>query len=114
MPLSPGKTSWRVRPAIPFSSSEALPARSPRPLIVHSTWRAPFNTADSEFATASPRSLWQCTDHTALSEFGIRSRSEEHTSELQSLTNLVCRLLLEKKKKSKIECTQVSPGRTLN
>src|SRR5438046_7360587 len=27
-------------------------------------------------------------------------RSEEHTSELQSLTNLVCRLLLEKKKKA--------------
>src|SRR5258706_6793743 len=26
-----------------------------------------------------------------------RTRSEEHTSELQSLTNLVCRLLLEKK-----------------
>src|SRR5437016_7679035 len=33
----------------------------------------------------------------------ISSRSEEHTSELQSLTNLVCRLLLEKKKKRKIE-----------
>src|SRR5437016_11897091 len=30
------------------------------------------------------------------------SRSEEHTSELQSLTNLVCRLLLEKKKKKKV------------
>src|SRR5438093_4337457 len=30
-----------------------------------------------------------------------RFRSEEHTSELQSLTNLVCRLLLEKKKKKK-------------
>src|SRR5438093_9047742 len=29
------------------------------------------------------------------------NRSEEHTSELQSLTNLVCRLLLEKKKKKK-------------
>src|SRR5258706_7366191 len=28
------------------------------------------------------------------------TRSEEHTSELQSLTNLVCRLLLEKKKKT--------------
>src|SRR5258706_6996430 len=27
-------------------------------------------------------------------------RSEEHTSELQSLTNIVCRLLLEKKKKT--------------
>src|SRR5438046_5931081 len=30
---------------------------------------------------------------------GSRERSEEHTSELQSLTNLVCRLLLEKKKR---------------
>src|SRR5258706_1908208 len=30
------------------------------------------------------------------------SRSEEHTSELQSLTNLVCRLLLEKKKEETI------------
>src|SRR5258706_10471548 len=29
-------------------------------------------------------------------------RSEEHTSELQSLTNLVCRLLLEKKKNKKL------------
>src|SRR5258706_12095489 len=29
---------------------------------------------------------------------GANRRSEEHTSELQSLTNLVCRLLLEKKK----------------
>src|SRR5438093_7508605 len=36
-------------------------------------------------------------------EAADRGRSEEHTSELQSLTNLVCRLLLEKKKK------QVSP-----
>src|SRR5258706_1799440 len=32
-------------------------------------------------------------------------RSEEHTSELQSLTNLVCRLLLEKKKKTSIATT---------
>src|SRR5437016_12057548 len=30
-----------------------------------------------------------------------QNRSEEHTSELQSLTNLVCRLLLEKKKNKK-------------
>src|SRR2546427_9174576 len=29
-----------------------------------------------------------------------RNRSEEHTSELQSQSNLVCRLLLEKKKKT--------------
>src|SRR2546427_2075379 len=42
----------------------------------------------------------------AVGAFGIRQsreipeRSEEHTSELQSQSNLVCRLLLEKKKKT--------------
>src|SRR2546430_10053000 len=32
----------------------------------------------------------------------VEERSEEHTSELQSQSNLVCRLLLEKKKKHKL------------
>src|SRR3989441_9641153 len=41
---------------------------------------------------------------------GQGARSEEHTSELQSLAYLVCRLLLEKKKKKKIDRT----GRPLN
>src|SRR5262245_62934590 len=36
-----------------------------------------------------------------------KARSEEHTSELQSLRHLVCRLLLEKKKTQKDPC----PGR---
>src|SRR5690606_39366762 len=35
-------------------------------------------------------------------------RSEEHTSELQSRENLVCRLLLEKKKKSKTNQPHIS------
>src|SRR5258706_16182710 len=35
----------------------------------------------------------------AIEQYTKAARSEEHTSELQSLTNLVCRLLLEKKKK---------------
>src|SRR2546430_10072443 len=49
-------------------------------------------------------------DHRPSHEFEIRtlsnsnSRSEEHTSELQSQSNLVCRLLLEKKKKTNIQC----------
>src|SRR2546430_15599216 len=34
---------------------------------------------------------------------GMAPRSEEHTSELQSQSNLVCRLLLEKKKKKNIQ-----------
>src|SRR2546430_5692697 len=39
------------------------------------------------------------------------NRSEEHTSELQSQSNLVCRLLLEKKKKKKkkqLLCTKIN------
>src|SRR5438477_3439032 len=42
-------------------------------------------------------------------------RSEEHTSELQSHVNLVCRLLLEKKKNCRKSATLVSPeiGRIL-
>src|SRR5437016_6537262 len=45
---------------------------------------------------------WRVKDVEALADVVHNvmniSRSEEHTSELQSLTNLVCRLLLEKKK----------------
>src|SRR2546430_3603547 len=42
------------------------------------------------------------------------ARSEEHTSELQSQSNLVCRLLLEKKKKRKNEfSTSDSPSTSL-
>src|SRR2546426_7284954 len=36
-------------------------------------------------------------------------RSEEHTSELQSPCNLVCRLLLEKKKKTKLRRNEQTP-----
>src|SRR5688572_26711040 len=45
-----------------------------------------------------------CTDQidvTVTIDIGSCNRSEEHTSELQSQSNLVCRLLLEKKKKKK-------------
>src|SRR5438874_10371904 len=40
------------------------------------------------------------TNYTHRFERGVRSRSEEHTSELQSRRDLVCRLLLEKKKET--------------
>src|SRR5438093_3939210 len=40
-------------------------------------------------------------------------RSEEHTSELQSLTNLVCRLLLEKKKKNQIQSQRSQSGKEM-
>src|SRR5256885_3401899 len=40
------------------------------------------------------------------------SRSEEHTSELQSPCNLVCRLLLEKKKNNELACVSESTHST--
>src|SRR5262245_63889028 len=40
-------------------------------------------------------------DKEVTARFRREARSEEHTSELQSLRHLVCRLLLEKKKKKK-------------
>src|SRR5690554_7347349 len=40
--------------------------------------------------------------HSMILEVKSNSRSEEHTSELQSRPHLVCRLLLEKKKKTNI------------
>src|SRR2546430_3809290 len=42
---------------------------------------------------------------------GLWNRSEEHTSELQSQSNLVCRLLLEKKNTTKPVPRRVSTGR---
>src|SRR5438093_9300779 len=69
-----------------------------------------FNdTATTEIYTLSLHDALPISDGTTLSgqttvEFitvpaaRAAPRSEEHTSELQSLTNLVCRLLLEKKK----------------
>ena len=44
-----------------ISSSEALPARSPIPLMQPSTCRTPVSMAVRLLATASPRSLWQWT-----------------------------------------------------
>src|SRR6266566_10026403 len=43
-----------------------------------------------------------------------RRRSEEHTSELQSPCNLVCRLLLEKKKKNIISSIQLKQKKNKN
>src|SRR2546430_13278178 len=45
--------------------------------------------------------IFAAADETVRAAGGLnRLRSEEHTSELQSQSNLVCRLLLEKKKKN--------------
>src|SRR5438876_4113832 len=65
------------------SSKSGFPYRTPIP--VGPSILCPLN------ARKSASKLWTSTSW--------RSRSEEHTSELQSPVHLVCRLLLEKKKK---------------
>src|SRR2546430_12946139 len=72
-----------------LTTSSVFPPLGRLPIIVPSPGRCPGKgrPASSHSATA----LLRRTD-------SARSRSEEHTSELQSQSNLVCRLLLEKKK----------------
>src|SRR2546426_6449815 len=61
--------------------------------------------ADDDVADAAP-GVQPCVQEAKL---GLaRIRSEEHTSELQSPCNLVCRLLLEKKKKAYNTCNPES------
>src|SRR5256885_10006201 len=82
------------------SSSRATSAEA----VVWSTKTAPFfmpAKAPSGPIVTARRSLSLPTQHITKSWPSAAARSEEHTSELQSPCNLVCRLLLEKKKKHK-------------
>src|SRR5258706_4406646 len=49
-----------------------------------------------------PRAYAVAANATGVVNVSGPRRSEEHTSELQSLTNIVCRLLLEKKKRTEV------------
>src|SRR5580698_9437844 len=62
------------------------------------------------FERALPPAYTACTPRPGSR--AASNRSEEHTSELQSHVNLVCRLLLEKKKKASSSCLSHSPTRT--
>src|SRR5256885_3773334 len=66
----------------------------------------PYTTLFRSSLGSSPDAAWPFS-RVSFSGLGFpqrssRQRSEEHTSELQSPCNLVCRLLLEKKKKTLI------------
>src|SRR3989454_2892887 len=67
-----------------------------------------------DFRAALARQLERAGDGAFIAQRNrgevFRQRSEEHTSELQSPCNLVCRLLLEKKKKNLDE--RLTPTRT--
>src|SRR5689334_24650690 len=59
-------------------------------------------------ATCTPAPTWRSATCPVLSQSQNVLRSEEHTSELQSQFHLVCRLLLEKKKKNKLHNTYIT------
>src|SRR2546429_5511620 len=81
--LFPYTTLFRSVPTTASSAFFSLPSACARCGLSHS-----FGSSNSRFSAARR----PC--------FASKSRSEEHTSELQSRLHLVCRLLLEKKKKS--------------
>src|SRR5436309_12146169 len=54
-------------------------------------------------ASSAATSAGDPASRTARTQRSRRARSEEHTSELQSRENLVCRLLLEKKNKTLLD-----------
>src|SRR5205823_13030904 len=106
--------------SFPFVHSLFFPLTRDRPLLtlfpyttLFRSWRARSTIASwrrwsgppkrSSWATPpTPARRWGrspliAASSTSTSSFKRRSRSEEHTSELQSLAYLVCRLLLEKK-----------------
>src|SRR2546430_7033478 len=65
-----------------------------------STISTPSGPTDSAMFAPSPASMYTLLRIGRISNWPVAAfcRSEEHTSELQSQSNLVCRLLLEKKK----------------
>src|SRR5260370_23175317 len=67
--------------------------------ICGSTWSSWHDGLPTPRRHGSSSSLWPPWSASTWS-----SRSEEHTSELQSHLNLVCRLLLEKKNKYTVSC----------
>src|SRR5438045_9676195 len=75
--------------------------RPPRSTLFPYTtlFRSPRPSATRRTAPAQPPITPRWLSVASASSPSRRVRSEEHTSELQSLRHLVCRLLLEKKKK---------------
>src|SRR5687767_15695045 len=89
--LFPYTTLFRSQQAGAFAAGAfALPAFQPRPRYKMGLQLYTMRAA----MAADPAGTLK-----RLAGLGYEERSEEHTSELQSLAYLVCRLLLEKKKK---------------
>src|SRR2546426_12735085 len=104
-------TKYDAKPESPGMAFRTRTTPGPKPKPTLFTKYSPQTSPASNRAVRAVTS--RCTARTGLcrytpASFGfgpevvrVRNRSEEHTSELQSPCNLVCRLLLEKKKNRK-------------
>src|SRR2546422_7849494 len=102
--MSPGPLAPHERPRKNYTP-RSYSRSTLRPPKRYST-RTP-RTAVTTTSIATPPQLGKASTMTAAPwPPPIHARSEEHTSELQSRLHLVCRLLLEKKKKETIKTTE--------
>src|SRR5256886_14089189 len=86
-----------------------VPGALARGMLVAKPWRTATSSPDRGVPTVKSRAAvaWAAGRPLSIEEVDVAApkpgevlvKSEEHTSELQSQSNLVCRLLLEKKKK---------------
>src|SRR5438552_7226345 len=97
----------------PFFFSLLLPQPPRSPLFPYTTlFRSSATSMSCSTAPGSCSTAPFSTPRRRTGTWASRSRSEEHTSELQSPDHLVCRLLLEKKKEEEeakgghIECEE--------
>src|SRR5262245_62297698 len=80
--------------------------RSPTPVALRHSFRYPLPAGPRHERTSATAGRERPLAFTVAARYPLRS--EEHTSELQSLRHLVCRLLLEKKKKTTKEQLQAA------
>src|SRR5256885_13183236 len=89
-----------------LSLHDALPISSPTSAPPTTTCSTPSGSPSSRHSRAT------CREVRGVTGDGLSTtRSEEHTSELQSPCNLVCRLLLEKKRKLARQASRTSAHR---
>src|SRR5262249_60531623 len=100
-PLLPCLRSHALRVVLVLSPGVELP-HSPRLSFFFLIIRRPPRSTLFPYTTLFRSYVGDIGDNAQrrrdVTIYRLPERSEEHTSELQSLTNLVCRLLLEKKK----------------
>src|SRR3712207_7819796 len=98
--LPPKVARWSLPEMESITSARPITAPMARPLprpfaIVIMSGSIPDSSIPQKWLPVRPNAVWTSSEMYRIPV----SRSEEHTSELQSRQYLVCRLLLEKKKK---------------